>query len=92
MSQPDIHQLEERVFSLIGEFRRLKEENKRLSREVDRLSEEREVLIVEGDLNQGNQERLAQLETLSQQNDKYRKTMRDKVQTLLNNLEKFDLA
>ena len=74
------------------EFRRLKEENLRLSREVDRLSEEKEALIIEGDLNQGKQERLTQLETLNQQNDKHRKAMQGKVQALLNNLEKFDLV
>jgi FtsZ-binding cell division protein ZapB len=92
MPKPDIHQLEERVLTLMGEFRRLKEENQRLSREVDQLIHEKETLANENNLNQGNQARLSQLEALNKKNKKDQKTIRTKVQTILNNLDKFDPA
>ena len=43
-------------------------------------------------LNQGKQERFSQVETVNRKNEKDRKAMRTKVQSLLKNLEKFDLA
>ncbi len=92
MPKPDIHRLEERVLTLMEEFRRLKKENQGLSRQVDRLNREKEGLVKEQRSNQGTRDRLSQLESLSQKNEKDRKVMRTKVQTLLNNLEKFDLA
>ncbi len=92
MPKPDIHQLEERVLALMGEFRRLKEENQRLAREVDQLIHEKETLANEKKLNQGNQARLSQLEALNKKNKKDQKAIRTKVQTLLINLEKFDPA
>ena len=92
MPKPDIHQLEERVLVLMGEFRRLKKENQGLSRQVDQLNREKETLVEERNLSQGSQARLSQLESLSKKNEKDRKLMRTKVQTLLESLEKFDLA
>ena len=92
MPKPDIHQLEERVLVLIGEFRRLKDENQDLSRQVDQLNREKETLVEEQDLSRGTKDRLSQLESLGQKNEKDRKVMRTKVKTLLDNLEKFDLA
>ena len=92
MPKPDIHQLEERVLALMGEFRCLKKENQRLLRQVDQLNREKEALVEEGKLNQDSQERLSQLESLNLNNEKDRKAMRIKVQTLLDSLEKFDLA
>jgi len=92
MSKPDIHQLEERVLTLIEGFRRLKDENQELSRQVDQLNLEKETLVKEQNLSQGTKDRLSQLESLGQKNEKDRKVMRTKVKTLLDNLEKFDLA
>tara|TARA_B110000196_G_scaffold183210_1_gene156937 strand:- start:14 stop:292 length:279 start_codon:yes stop_codon:yes gene_type:complete len=92
MPKQNIHQLEERVLVLIGEFRRLKDENQELSRQVDQLNREKETLVEEQNLSQVAKDRLSKLESLNQKNEKYRKVMRTKVETLLENLEKFDLA
>ena len=92
MPKPDIHQLEERVLVLIGEFRRLKDENQELSRQVDQLTREKGTLVEEQNLSQVTKDRLSQLESLDKKNEKDRKVMRTKVKTLLYNLEKFDLA
>ena len=92
MPKQDIHQLEERVLVLIGEFRRLKDENQELSRQVDKLNREKETLVEEQNLSQVVKDRLSKLESLDKKNEKDRKVMRTKVKTLLENLEKFDLA
>ncbi len=92
MPKPDIYQLEERVLALIGEFQRLKKENLRLSCQIDQLNREKEILIEEASLNQDSQNRLAQLESLNQKNEKDNEAIRMKVQILLESLEKFDLA
>ena len=92
MPKQDIHQLEERVLVLIGEFRRLKDENQELSRQVDQLNREKETLLEEQNLSQVAKVRLSKLESLDKKNEKDRKVMRTKVKTLLENLEKFDLA
>ena len=92
MPKQDIHQLEERVLVLIGEFRRLKDENQELSRQVDQLNREKETLVEEQNLSQVVKDRLSKLESLDKKNEKDRKIMRTKVKTLLENLEKFDLA
>ena len=92
MPKQDIHQLEERVLVLIGEFRRLKDENQELSRQVDQLNREKETLVEEQNLSQVAKGRLSKLESLYKKNEKDRKVMRTKVKTLLENLEKFDLA
>ena len=92
MPKQDIHQLEERVLVLIGEFRRLKDENQVLSRQVDQLNREKETLVEEQNLSQASKDRLSKLESLDKKNEKDRKVMRTKVKTLLENLEKFDLA
>ena len=92
MPKQDIHQLEERVLVLIGEFRRLKDENQELSRQVDQLNREKETLVEEQNLSQVVKDRLSKLESLDKKNEKDRKVMRTKVKTLLENLEKFDLA
>lgn len=92
MPKQDIHQLEERVLVLIGEFRRLKDENQELSRQVDQLNREKETLVEEQNLSQVAKVRLSKLESLDKKNEKDRKVMRTKVKTLLENLEKFDLA
>ena len=92
MPKQDIHQLEERVLVLIGEFRRLKDENQELSRQVDQLNREKETLVEEQNLSQVAKDSLSKLESLDKKNEKDRKVMRTKVKTLLENLEKFDLA
>ena len=92
MPKQDIHQLEERVLVLIGEFRRLKDENQELSRQVDQLNREKETLVEEQNLSQVAKDRLSKLESLDKKNEKDRKVMRTKVKTLLESLEKFDLA
>ena len=92
MPKPDIHQLEERVLVLIGEFRRLKDENQELSRQVDQLNREKETLVEEQNLSQVAKDRLSKLESLDKKHERDRKVMRTKVKTLLENLEKFDLA
>jgi len=80
------------VLVLIGEFRRLKDENQELSRQVDQLNREKETLVEEQNLSQVAKDRLSKLESLDKKNEKDRKVMRTKVKTLLENLEKFDLA
>ena len=92
MPKQDIYQLEERVLVLIGEFRRLKDENQELSRQVDQLNREKETLVEEQNLSKVAKVRLSKLESLDKKNEKDRKLMRTKVKTLLENLEKFDLA
>ena len=92
MPKQDIHQLEERVLVLIGEFRRLKDENQELSRQIDQLNREKETLVEEQNLTQVAKDRLSKLESLDKKNEKDRKVMRTKVKTLLGNLEKFDPA
>ena len=92
MPKPDIHQLEERVLALMGEFRRLKDENQELSRQVDQLNRDKETLVEEQNLSQATKDRLSQLESLDQKNEKDRKVMQAKVKILLENIEKFDLA
>jgi hypothetical protein len=92
MPKQDIHQLEERVLVLIGEFSRLKDENQELSRQVDQLNREKETLMEEQNLSQVAKIRLSKLESLDKKNEKDRKVMRTKVKTLMENLEKFDLA
>ena len=92
MPKQDIHQLEERMLVLIGEFRRLKDENQELARQVDQLNREKETLVEEQNLSQVAKVRLSKLESLDKKNEKDRKVMRTKVKTLLENLEKFDLA
>jgi hypothetical protein len=89
---PNIHKLEERVLVLIGEFRRLKDENQELSHQVDQLNREKETLVEEQSLSQATKDRLSKLEFLDKKNQKDRKVMQTKVKTLLENLEKFDLA
>ena len=92
MPKQDIHNLEERVLVLIGEFRRLKDENQELSHQVDQLNREKETLVEEQNLSQVAKDRLSKLEYLDKKNEKDRKVMRTKVKTLLESLEKFDLA
>ena len=92
MPKQDIHQLEKRVLVLIGEFRRLKDENQELSRQIDQLNREKETLVEEQNLSQVAKDRLSKLESLDKKNEKDRKVMRTKVKTLLENLDKFDLA
>ncbi len=92
MPKQDIRQLEERVLVLIGEFRRLKDENQELSRQVDQLNREKETLVEEQNLSQVAKSRLSKLEILENKNEKDRKVMLTKVKALLESLEKFDLA
>lgn len=92
MPKSDIYQLEERVLTLVEEYRRLKEENHELSNQVDQLNREKETLVKENSLIQGSQDRLIKLETVSNKSEKNRKDMRAKVQALIKNLDKFDLA
>ena len=92
MPKPDIHQLEERVLALMGEFHRLKKENQRLSCQIDQLNREKETLVEEASLNQGSRKRLSQLESLNRKNEKDNEEIRVKVQILLESLEKFDSA
>ena len=92
MLKPDIHQLEERVLALIGEFRRLKEENRGLSLQVEQLTREKEVLEQETILNRSKLSRLPKLESQSRKNEIDQNVIRAKVQELIKNLDKFDLA
>lgn len=91
MPKPDIHQLEERVLALMGEFHRLRKENQRLSCQIDQLNREKEILVEEASLNQESLKRLSQLESLNRKNEKDNQAIRMKVQILLESLEKFDL-
>ena len=91
MPKPDIHQLEERVLALMGEFHRLRKENQRLSCQIDQLNREKDILVEEASLNQESLKRLSQLELLNRKNEKDNQEIRMKVQILLESLEKFDL-
>ena len=84
--------MEERVLVLIGEFRRLKDENQELSRQIDQLNREKETLVEEQNLSQACKRSPFQIGILRQKKRKGSQVMRTKVKTLLENLEKFDLA
>ena len=80
MPKQNIHQLEERVLVLIGEFRRLKDENQELSRQVDQLNREKETLLEEQNLNQVAKDRLSKLEFLDKKKRKGSQSNADKDQ------------
>ena len=91
MLKPDIYQLEERVLSLMKEFRRVKDKNKELTLQVDQLTRDKEFLVEDQSLNQSTKDRLSQLESIDRKKEKDRKIIRTKVKALLENLKKFDL-
>ena len=91
MLKPDIYQLEERVLSLMKEFRRVKDKNKELILQVDQLTRDKEFLVEDQSLNQSTKDRLSQLESIDRKKEKDRKIIRTKVKALLENLKKFDL-
>lgn len=92
MPKPDIQKLEERVLTLMGEFRRLKEENEKLSFQLEKLNREKESFETEYNLNKGNKDRLFQLENINRENEKDRKAIRSRVQAIIKNLDSFDPA
>jgi len=92
MSKPDIEKLEAGVSILLEEYRQLKDENQKLTLQVEGLMREGEFLSKEQGFAKGKLERLAELEVASNNSEKDKKQVREKVVHLLEKLEKFDLT
>ncbi len=91
MSKP-MEQLELGVSSLIDAYRRLKDENQKLSGQVEVLTRESHSLAKEKEFISEKLERLSELEEVNQRNEKDRKQVREKVVHLLEKLEKFNFT
>ena len=87
-----MEQLEQLVSTLIETFRRLKDENEKLTRQVEDFKREFESLEKEKEFIKEKLERLSELEKENRNNEIDRKQVRQKVVDLLNRLEKFELT
>ena len=92
MAKPIMEQLEHLVSTLIEAFRRLKDENEKLTRQVEDFKRLCESLEKEKELVKEKLERLSELEEENSNNEIDRKQVRQKVVDLLNRLEKFELT
>ena len=87
-----MEQLEQVVSTLIEEFRRLKDENEKLTGQVEDFKRVCESLEQEKEFIKEKLERLSELEKENRNNEVGRKQIRQKVVDLLNRLEKFELT
>ena len=87
-----MEQLEQVVTTLIEEFRRLKDENEKLTRQVEDFKRACESLKKEKEFIKEKLERFSELEKENRNNEIDRKQIRQKVADLLNRLEKFELT
>ena len=87
-----MEQLEQVVSTLIEEFRRLKDENEKLTGQVEDFKRVCESLEQEKEFIREKLERLSELEKENRNNEVDRKQIRQKVVDLLNRLEKFELT
>ena len=92
MAKPIIEQLEQAVSTLIEAFRRLKDENEKLTGQVEDFKRACESLEKEKEFVKEKLERLSELEKENRNNENDRKQVRQKVVDLLNRLEKFELT
>jgi hypothetical protein len=92
MSKTDIEKLEAGVSTLLGAYRQLKAENRKLIFEVEGLMREGESLSKKQEFVKKKLERLAELEIANNNNEKNNKQIRGKVVNLMEKLEKFDLT
>ena len=87
-----MEQLEQVVSTLIEEFRRLKDENEKLTGEVEDFKRAYELMEKEKEFIKEKLERLSELEKENRNNEIDRQQIRQKVIDLLNRLEKFELT
>jgi len=87
-----MEQLEASVSTLLEAYRRLKDENEKLTVQVEGLTREGESLAKEKEFIREKLERLSELESENKNNEVCRKQVREKVVHLLEKLEKFDLT
>ena len=92
MAKPIMEQLEQAVLTLIEAFRRLKDENEKLTGQVEGFKRAYESLEKEKEFIKEKLERLSELEKENRNNEIDRKQVRQKVVDLLNRLEKFELT
>ena len=92
MAKPIMEQLEQVVLTLIEAFRRLKDENEKLTGQVEDFKRVCESLEQEKEFIREKLERLSELEKENRNNEVGRKQIRQKVVDLLNRLEKFELT
>ena len=87
-----MEQLVQVVSTLIEEFRRLKDENEKLTGQVEDFKRVCESLEQEKEFIKEKLERFSELEKENRNNEVDRKQIRQKVVDLLNRLEKFELT
>ena len=92
MAKPIIEKLEQVVSTLIEAFRRLKDENEKLTGQVEDFKRACESLEKEKEFIKEKLERLSELEKENRNSEIDRKQIRHKVVDLLNRLEKFELT
>ena len=92
MATPIMEQLEQVVLTLIEAFRRLKDENEKLTGQVEDFKRACESLEKEKKFIKEKLERFSELENENRNNEIDRKQIRQKVIDLLNRLEKFELT
>ena len=92
MAKPIMEQLEQLVSTLIEAFRRLKDENEKLTMQVEDFKRACESLEKEKEFIKEKLERFSELEKENRNNEIDRKQVRQKVVDLLNRLEKFELT
>ena len=92
MSKPNIEQLEANITTLLGAYRKLKEESKRLSIQVESLTLEKQSFSKEKEFIKEKLARLSELEAVNKNNENDRIQVQEKVTRLLEKLDKFDLT
>ena len=92
MSKRDIEQLEAGVSTLIEVCHRLKDENEKLTLQMEGLIQKGESLANEKEFINNKLARLSDLEVKNKNNENTKKQIREKVASLLEKLESFDLT
>ena len=92
MVKPSMEQLEQAVLTLIEAFRRLKDENEKLTTQVEGFKRECDSLEKEKEFIKEKLERLSELEIENRNNENDQKQIRQKVVDLLSSLEKLELT
>ena len=87
-----MEQLEQAVSTLIEAFRRLKDENEKLTGQVEDFKRVCQSLEKEEEFIREKLERISELEKENRNNEIDRKEVRKKVVDLINRLEKFELT
>ncbi|MBC8282625.1 MAG: hypothetical protein H8E32_02340 [Nitrospinae bacterium] len=92
MSKPDLEQLEVSVSTLLEAYRKLKDENQKLTVQVEKLTREGQSSSKEKEFIKEKLGRLSELEEANKNNENDRKQIREKIAHLLEKLETFDLT